>query len=102
MPEGLLDALSDKQAADLLAYLMKGKARAPKAQTSTPTFGKQVSEQGIKHSLPIAGSPTVLIGNRAKEITPDKKVAWEFFHLEASAHEVHVLATNGKPEGTLK
>ena len=27
MPEGLLDALSDEQAADLLAYLMKGKAQ---------------------------------------------------------------------------
>ena len=36
------------------------------------------------------------------EITPDKKVVWEFFHPKARAHEVHVLTTNGKPEGTLK
>jgi hypothetical protein len=36
------------------------------------------------------------------EITPDKKVVWEFFHPKARAHEVHVLTTNGKPEGALK
>lgn len=36
------------------------------------------------------------------EVTPDKKVVWEFFHPEARAHEVHVLTTNGKPEGYLK
>ena len=28
MPEGLLDSLTDEQAADLLAYLMKGKAQS--------------------------------------------------------------------------
>jgi len=36
------------------------------------------------------------------EITPDKKVVWEFFHPKAKAHEVHVLTTNGKKEGYLK
>lgn len=36
------------------------------------------------------------------EITPDKKVVWEFFHPTARAHEVHVISTNGKPEGALK
>ncbi len=36
------------------------------------------------------------------EITPDKKVVWEFFHPKIRAHEVHVLTTNGKPEGMLK
>lgn len=36
------------------------------------------------------------------EITPDKKVVWEFFHPEIRAHEVHVLTTNGKPEGAVK
>lgn len=36
------------------------------------------------------------------EITADKKVVWEFFHPKARAHEVHVLSTNGKPEGALK
>lgn len=36
------------------------------------------------------------------EITPDKKVVWEFFHPKVKAHEVHVLTTNGKKEGNLK
>ena len=36
------------------------------------------------------------------EITPDKQVVWEYFHPSARAHEVHVLTTNGKPEGALK
>ena len=36
------------------------------------------------------------------EVTPDKKVVWEFFHPKARAHEVHVLTTNGKAEGNLK
>lgn len=36
------------------------------------------------------------------EVTPDKKVVWEFFHPTARAHEVHVLTTNGKKEGYLK
>lgn len=36
------------------------------------------------------------------EITPEKKVVWEFFHPKAKAHEVHILTTNGKPEGALK
>jgi hypothetical protein len=36
------------------------------------------------------------------EITPDKRVVWEFFHPQARAHEVHVLTTNGRPEGNLK
>jgi len=36
------------------------------------------------------------------EVTPDKKVVWEFFHPTARAHEVHVLTTNGKKEGFLK
>lgn len=39
---------------------------------------------------------------RLFEITPDKKVVWEFFHPKANAHEVHVLTTNGKKEGYLK
>lgn len=36
------------------------------------------------------------------EVTQDKEVVWEFFHPEARAHEVHVLTTNGAPEGALK
>jgi outer membrane protein assembly factor BamB len=36
------------------------------------------------------------------EVTPDKKVVWEFFHPKVGAHEVHVLTTNGKKEGDLK
>jgi outer membrane protein assembly factor BamB len=36
------------------------------------------------------------------EVTRDKKVVWEFFHPKVKAHEVHVLTTNGKPEGNLK
>ncbi|MFK7736262.1 MAG: hypothetical protein AB8B50_09550 [Pirellulaceae bacterium] len=36
------------------------------------------------------------------EVTPGKRVVWEFFHPEANAHEVHILTTNGKPEGNLK
>ena len=36
------------------------------------------------------------------EITPDKKVVWEFFHPKVKAHEVHVLTTNGRKEGYLK
>lgn len=36
------------------------------------------------------------------EITPDKKVVWEYFAPKVHAHEVHVLTTNGKPEGALK
>lgn len=36
------------------------------------------------------------------EITPEKEVVWEFFHSTARAHEVHVISTNGKPEGALK
>lgn len=36
------------------------------------------------------------------EITPDKKVVWEFFHPQVRAHEVHVLTTNGRQEGYLK
>ncbi|MDG2123612.1 MAG: DUF1080 domain-containing protein [Verrucomicrobiales bacterium] len=34
---------------------------------------------------------------RIFEITPDKKVVWEFHHPSVGAHEVHVLTTNGKP-----
>lgn len=84
MPEGLLDALSDQQAADLLAYLMNGtptkvdKKTAPAptaASTAAPTaapaaeskptaqpYGRQQSATGIKHSFIIAGNPTVLVG----------------------------------------
>jgi len=29
------------------------------------------------------------------EVTPDKKVVWEFFHPLAKSHEIHVLTTNG-------
>ncbi len=121
MPEGLLDALADEQAADLLAYLMKGKAQegpetpaaAPPAkrkaapQASAESFGRQVSESGIKHSFLIAGNPTVWVGedgqvkwqaegkardafvlpngnvltsiaNKAQEITPEGEVAWSY------------------------
>ena len=34
---------------------------------------------------------------RIFEITPDKKVVWEFYHPKVGAHEVHVLTTNGEP-----
>ena len=33
---------------------------------------------------------------RISEITPDKKIVWEFFHPKAGAHEVHVLTTDGE------
>lgn len=36
------------------------------------------------------------------EVTPDKKVVWEFFHPTARAHEVHVITTNGVAEGAMK
>ncbi|MGJ8654588.1 MAG: beta-propeller domain-containing protein [Opitutaceae bacterium] len=29
------------------------------------------------------------------EVTPDKKVVWEFYHPKAKSHEIHVLTTNG-------
>jgi len=34
---------------------------------------------------------------RLFEVTPDKKVVWEFFHPKAHAHGIHVISTNGKP-----
>jgi hypothetical protein len=36
------------------------------------------------------------------EVTWDKKVVWEYFNPVVRAHEVHVISTNGKPEGFLK
>lgn len=33
---------------------------------------------------------------RIFELTPDKKVVWEFRHPKAKAHEVHILTTNGQ------
>ena len=36
------------------------------------------------------------------EVTQDKKVVWEYFNPEVRAHEVHVISTNGKKEGSLK
>lgn len=36
------------------------------------------------------------------EVTPDKKVVWEFFHPKARAHGIHIVTTNGKPEILLK
>ncbi len=36
------------------------------------------------------------------EVTRDKKVVWEYFNPAVRAHEVHILTTNGKPEGYLK
>ncbi|MEM7393350.1 MAG: LamG-like jellyroll fold domain-containing protein, partial [Verrucomicrobiota bacterium] len=100
MPEGLLEALSDEQAADLLAYLMN-------TQPKAPSFGTQVSASGIRHSFLIAGPQTVLVGedgqvkreingyardafvlengnvlasikNRAQEIDPEGKVVWSY------------------------
>jgi hypothetical protein len=45
-------------------------------------------------------------GNPAKpklvEVTRSGEVVWEFFHPEAKAHEVHILTTNGAPEGAIK
>lgn len=81
------------------------KAPAPKAAAAT--FGRQVSESGIKHSFLIAGTPTVLvgedgqvkwkiagkardgyvlengnvllsIGNSAKEFTPKSELIWSY------------------------
>jgi hypothetical protein len=31
------------------------------------------------------------------EVTADKKVVWEYINPKVSAHEVHILTTNGKP-----
>ncbi|MGC6466858.1 MAG: hypothetical protein ACON5N_14845 [Akkermansiaceae bacterium] len=41
-------------------------------------------------------------GKMAKifEITPDRKVVWEFYHPKARAHGIHIVTTNGKREGT--
>ena len=39
---------------------------------------------------------------RLFEVTRSGEVVWEFFHPEAKAHEVHVITTNGKPEGAMK
>ncbi len=39
---------------------------------------------------------------RLFEITPDKKVVWEYFNPAVKAHEIHVLTTNGVAEGFLK
>jgi hypothetical protein len=36
------------------------------------------------------------------EVTKDKKVVWEYFNPEIRAHEVHVISTNGKKEGSVK
>lgn len=36
------------------------------------------------------------------EVTRGGEVVWEYFHPEAKAHEVHVLTTNGAPEGAIK
>jgi len=36
------------------------------------------------------------------EVTREKKVVWEYFNPAVRAHEVHVISTNGKPEGFLK
>ena len=36
------------------------------------------------------------------EINRDKQVVWEYYNPQVRAHEVHVLTTNGKPEGNLK
>lgn len=36
------------------------------------------------------------------EVTRSGEVVWEFFHPEAKAHEVHILTTNGAPEGAMK
>ncbi|MEM1295040.1 MAG: sulfatase/phosphatase domain-containing protein, partial [Verrucomicrobiota bacterium] len=36
------------------------------------------------------------------EVTTDKNVVWEYINHAVRAHEVHVLTTNGKPEGALK
>lgn len=36
------------------------------------------------------------------EVTREGEVVWEFFHPDATAHEVHVLTTNGAAEGTMK
>lgn len=39
---------------------------------------------------------------RLFEVTREGEVVWEFFHPDATAHEVHVLTTNGSPEGAMK
>lgn len=39
---------------------------------------------------------------RLFEVTREGEVVWEFFHPDATAHEVHVISTNGTPEGTMK
>jgi hypothetical protein len=39
---------------------------------------------------------------RIFEVTRGGEVVWEFFHPDAKAHEVHVISTNGTPEGAMK
>lgn len=36
------------------------------------------------------------------EITPDKKIVWEFFHPKVRAHGIHIVSTNGNHESNLK
>ena len=36
------------------------------------------------------------------EVTRTGEVVWEYFNPDAKAHEVHVITTNGAPEGAIK
>ena len=79
MTEGLIDALPDREVADLIAYI-----RTLKEDTPPPaqTFGKQVSDRGITHSFLITGPQTVLVGD-------DGTVRWK---MDAPSRDGSVLA----------
>ena len=48
----------------------------------------------------VAGAVATAVAAQAKifEVTPDKKVVWEYINPKFhGAHEIHILTTNGKP-----
>ena len=67
-------------------------------ETNPGIFADPCGAQRLPNGNTIICSYGQKDGNKPRifEITPDKKVVWEFFHPKDSAHEVHVITTNGK------
>ena len=57
-----------------------GGQRLPNGNTSISSYGQRDAKRV-----------------RVFEVTPDKKVVWEFYHPHTSGHGIHVISTNGKP-----
>jgi putative membrane-bound dehydrogenase-like protein len=82
MAPGLLDALADQQATDLLLYIASlrddravvqtevKQVKATEAEATRAPFGRQVSADGISHSFLVTGGRTALIGE-------DSTILWE-------------------------